>query len=101
MSPEILRTPEEVLSFKEARRQLKVPAPVFEALLRSKLLGAYDPAGWVQIAGIEAYERYGTQWGTDVLGERMLSAEFIQNMPPPPRFPGGEEPPDTRRNFYR
>ena len=99
MSSEILRTPEEVLSFKETRRRLRVPAPVFEALLRSKLLGAYDPAGWVQVAGIEAYERYGTQWSTDVLGERMLSAEFVQNMPPP-RYPSGEEPPDTRRNFY-
>lgn len=97
---EITRNPEEVVSFKEARRQLRVSAPVFGALLRSKLLGAYDPAGWVQIAGIEAYERYGTQWSTDVLGERTLSANCVQNMPPPPQFPGGEEPPDTRSNFY-
>ncbi len=82
MSSEMLRTPEEVLTFKQARRRLKVSAPVFEALLRSKLLGAYDPEGWVQVAGIESYERYGTQWNTDVLGERMLSAEFVQNMSP-------------------
>src|SRR5829696_2356059 len=99
MSFEILRTPEEAVSFKEARRRLQVSAPVFEALLRSKLLGAYDPAGWVQIEGIKAYEQYGTQWSTNVLGERMLSAEFIQNMPAPPRHSGGEEPPDTRSDF--
>lgn len=96
---EVLRNPEEVISFKEARQRLKVAAPVFEALLKSKLLGAYDPAGWIQIAGVEDYERYGTQWSTDVLGERMLSAEFVQNMAPPPLSPGGEEPPDTRSIF--
>jgi len=38
MTFEVQRNPKEVLSFKEARRRLKVPAPIFEALLKSKPL---------------------------------------------------------------
>jgi hypothetical protein len=88
------------VSFGDARRKLKVPKQVFNALLRSRLLGNYDPKGWLSPDGVEYYERYGTQWNTEVLEERMLSVEFVQSMPRPPGVEGGEQPPDTQTNMY-
>lgn len=90
----------EVITFSEARQRLKVSKPVFNALLKSRLLGNYNPSGHVPLAGVRSYERYGTQWDTSLLEERVLSAEFIQNMEPPPGVEGGDEPPDTQTNMY-
>ncbi len=92
--------PLELISITEARQRLKVSKPVFNALLKSRLLGNYDPRGWVPLAGIESYERYGTQWDASLLEERMLSAEFIQSMAPPPGVEGGDQPPGTQTNMY-
>lgn len=70
------------VSFADARRKLKVSKPVFNSLLRSRLLGNYHPGGWLWLAGVESYEWYGTQWSTDVLEECLLSAEFTKHAAP-------------------
>jgi hypothetical protein len=46
MTFEVQRNPKEVLSFKEARRRLKVPTPIFEALLKSKPLRRIQVPGF-------------------------------------------------------
>ena len=82
------------ISFKEARRRLKVSQPLFNALLRSRLLGNYEPEGYVPVTGIEHYEQYGTQWITkerDDLEKRMLTAGFLESIPPPPDHGEGEQ----------
>ncbi len=85
---------DDVLSFKEAKRRLRVSQPVFNGLLRSRLLGNYYQEGYVLVAGVEHYERYGTQWITedrDDVEERMLTAEFLENRPQPPDSGEGEQ----------
>src|SRR5215217_1486143 len=54
----------------------------------------YYQEGYGLVAGVEYYERYGTQWITedrDDLQERMLTAEFLENMPQPPDTGEGEQ----------
>ena len=78
----------DVMSFKEARRRLKVSQPVFNALLRSRLLGNYYHEGYLLVASVKHYERYGTQWITedrDDLQDRMLTAEFLEKHAPTSR----------------
>ena len=61
------KDPEEMngsLSRSEARQKPQVPAPVFNALLVSGLLGAGRADGRLPADGIEHYQRYGTQWQT-------------------------------------
>jgi hypothetical protein len=70
----------------EARRWLGVSAPTYNALLESGLLGRVTPENQVVWEDLQHYGRYGTQWqvaGRPPLPTRMVSAEFIQNMPPP------------------
>ncbi|MBA3425573.1 MAG: hypothetical protein H0U04_13770 [Rubrobacter sp.] len=84
----------EVVSFKEARRRLRVSQPVFNALLRSRLLGGYFPDGHVLVVGIQHYRFYGTQWMTEDrtdLGDRMLDAEYMETMPVPPDHGEGDQ----------
>ena len=86
----------------EARRWLGVSAPVYNALLKSGLLGRYTPENYVVWEDLQHYERYGTQWPTEdraPLPNRMASAEFIQNMPPPPDV-GAEKYPGVQTWFY-
>ncbi|MDP9478655.1 MAG: hypothetical protein M3R38_23730 [Actinomycetota bacterium] len=93
-APQSLYMP--VVPFREARRRLRVSAPAFNALVWSGLLGEITTRNEVFVAAIEHYERYGTQWRTEdrpELPDRMLTAEYIQAMPPPPdagdnRYPG-------------
>lgn len=47
----------EVITFAEARQRLKVPKIVFDALLKSRLLGNYNPSGHLSLDGVRAYER--------------------------------------------
>ncbi len=85
-----------VVPFREVRRRLKVSAPMFNALVWSGLLGEITTRNEVFLAAVEHFERYGTQWRTKdrpELPDRMLTAEYIQAMPPPPdtgdeRYPG-------------
>ncbi len=84
----------EVMSFKEARRRLRVSQPVFNALLRSRLLGGYSPDGRVLVVGIEHYEFYGTQWMTEDrtdLSDRILDAEYMETMSLPPDHGEGDQ----------
>lgn len=85
---------DDVMTFKEARRRLRVSQPVFNALLRSRLLGGYYPDGYVLVVGIEHYEFYGTQWITedrDDLPDRLLDAEYMDTMPLPPDHGEGDQ----------
>lgn len=94
VAPQSLHMP--LMPFREARRRLMVSAPVFNALVWSGLLGEITTRNEVFVAAIEHFEKYGTQWQTEErpeLPERMLTAEHIQSIPPPPdagddRYPG-------------
>jgi hypothetical protein len=91
-----------VVPLKEARRRLRVSAPVLNALVKSGLLGEITTHGEVFVAAIEHYGRYGTQWRTENrpdLPERMPSAEFINSMPPPPDI-GDERYPGVQTKLY-
>jgi hypothetical protein len=87
-------TRQQVLSRTEARSRLRVSKPVFEALRISGLLGPHAPDGRVSVAGIEHFERYGTQWHHD-LDERLVPEETHQNMPLPPDV-NERQPPGVR-----
>lgn len=91
-----------VVPFREARRRLKISAPLFNALVWSGLLGEITTRNEVFVAAVEHFERYGTQWHTEdrpELPERMLTAEYIQNMPPPPDL-GDERYPGVQTKMY-
>lgn len=85
---------QQVLSGTEARSRLKVSKPVFEALRISGLLGPSTPDRQVSVAGVEHFERYGTQWHDD-LGERLIPEDSHQNMPLAPEI-DERQPPGTR-----
>ena len=92
----------EVLSFKEARRELQVPQPVFNALVRSRLLGNYYPDGHVVEYAVQQYKFFGTQWVTadrDDIQDRMMAADFMQDMPQPPDH-GDEEQTGIQTRMY-
>lgn len=91
-----------IVPFREARRRLRVSAPVFNALVWSGLLGEITTHNEVFLAAVEHFERYGTQWQTEdrpELPDRMLTAEYIQAMPPPPDV-GDERLPGVQTKMY-
>lgn len=91
-----------LMSRKEARRRLKVSAPVFNALFWSGLLGEFTTEGEVFFAAVEHFEMYGTQWKTEdrpELPDRMLTAELIQSMPLPPDI-GDHEQTGVQTKMY-
>jgi hypothetical protein len=86
----------------EAQRWLGVTAPTYNALLKSGLLGRTGPDNSVVWEDLQHYERYGTQWqvpGRPPLPTRMVPAEFIQSMPPPPDI-GDEKYPGVQTWFF-
>lgn len=85
---------QQVLSRVDARSRLRLSKPVFEALRVSGLLGPHAPDGRVSVAGVEHYERYGTQWHED-LSERLIPEQTHQAMPLPPGV-NERQPPGTR-----
>ena len=52
----------EVLTFVEAQRRLGATDGLFNALVKSWLLGRITTDNRLFVEGIESYERYGTQW---------------------------------------
>ena len=52
------------LSRNKARNRLGISEPVFNALIRSKLLG-YTMSGMVSDRAILSYQRFGMQWEMD------------------------------------
>lgn len=81
----------QTLSYKEARRRLKISSPEFNALRVSELLGPYrDRQLWTW--GVENYERYGTQWYEKY--ERMIPEETYENTLN--GIPEGDQPLDTQ-----
>ncbi len=87
----------------DARKWLGVSAPVFNALVASGLLGRTTDENQVVWEDLQHYATYGTQWPTEgrpPLPTRMLTAELIQEMPPPPDAAGDENYPGVQAWFY-
>lgn len=87
----------EVVQREEAKRWLGMTTATYGALEKCGLLGRITPENEVYWEDLQHYWMFGTQWPTagrpDLPTTRMLSADFIQNMPPPPdivydRYPG-------------
>jgi hypothetical protein len=88
------------LSPNRARDRLGVSKPLFDALIRSGLLG-YTSAGMVSDQAILSYQRFGTQWEIDERfgpSVRMLPDDLYDNLPPIEGI--GPQPPATRAHGY-
>jgi hypothetical protein len=87
----------------EAQRWLGVSVPTYRALARSGLLGRITTGDDVYWEDPQHYQKYGTQWPIEgrpgLPSARMLSADFIQSMPPPPDT-GDERYPGVQTWFY-
>src|SRR5215211_1924904 len=99
MSPD--RAEPSLLTPREARRRLRLPKSVFEAVMRSELLGPRTTSGHLFEESIEHYERYGTQWQTrERFGargwrKRQTISEMYGSMPAVPGVEFVPPPPDT------
>lgn len=80
------RQPGETIPLLEAQQRLKVDDIVFAGLLHSLLLGYWTKEDGISRAGVEEFERYGTQWRPE-----------LRRQIPFPTVPLGEEGqlPDT------
>ncbi len=77
----------EVVTFVEAQQRLRATDGLFNALVKSWLLGRITTDNRLFVEGIESYERYGTQWITEdrpELPERTMNADYLRSIPPPP-----------------
>lgn len=87
----------------ETRRWLGCSSAVFSAISRSGLLGRITTDNDLLWEDVRHYQTFGTQWPTadrpDLPPARMLSADFIQNMPPPPDI-GDEKYAGVQAWFY-
>ena len=88
------RKPSEVengrIPFDAVMQRLRMPPQVLNAFLKSGLLGDFSEEG-VSKVGVEQFERFGTQWGSE-LAERLtpdLDRTFPQGIA------GGHQPPNT------
>ena len=88
------------LSRKTARSRLGVSEPVFNALIRSGLLG-YTLSTTVSDQAVLSYQRFGTQWEIDERygpGVRMMADATYDNLPPIEGI--GPQPPATRAHGF-
>lgn len=78
----------EIVKRVEARRWLGGTSATYGALEKSGLLGRVTTENEVLWEDLQHYQAFGTQWPTadrpDLPPTRMVSADFIQNMPLPP-----------------
>jgi hypothetical protein len=81
------------LSIEQVRHRLQVPLELLSALLNSGLLGHWSQ-GQVPLSSVENYEKYGTQWRSE-LGERVIPLETYSNITVLPEPQGGQQPPGT------
>ena len=81
------------VTLQQVGQRLKAPPEVVRALAMSGLLGYWDKTGVPQI-GVEQFERYGTQWRSE-LGQRNLGPEPFRELPVSADILGGEQPPGT------
>ena len=81
------------LSIEQVRQRLQVSTELLTALLNSGLLG-YWSQDQVPLRGVENYEKYGTQWRSE-LGERIVPLETYPNITALPEPQGGQQPPGT------
>jgi hypothetical protein len=79
-----------VVSFDDTMKALGTPPEVFQALLVSGLLGPVTSEG-VSTLGLKNFQRYGTQWRTDI-GERHVPYHDLPLVPDPS---GSEQPIST------
>ncbi len=93
----------EVVQREEARHWLGMTTATYGALEKSGLLGRVTTENQVLWEDLQHYQTFGTQWPTadrpDLPPTRMVSADFIQNMPPPPDI-GDEKYPGVQTWFY-